>query len=78
MNNYAIKLEKDKQPFFSPIYSLGLIKLKTLKTYIKTNLINGFICPSKSPIKAIILFDQKPDRSFSFCVNYWDLNNLTI
>ena len=38
INDHAIKLEKDKQLFFSPIYSLRLIELKTLKTYIKTNL----------------------------------------
>ena len=34
INNYAIKLEKRKQPLYRPIYSLGPIKLKTLKIYI--------------------------------------------
>ena len=42
-NEYAIKLEKSKQPLFGPIYSLEPIKLKTLKTYIKINLANSFI-----------------------------------
>ena len=37
INKHAIKLEEDKQPFFKPIYSLGSVKLKTLKTYIKIN-----------------------------------------
>ena len=43
MNEYVIKLEEDKQPPFGPIYSLGPVELETLKTYIKTNLANGFI-----------------------------------
>ena len=43
INNYTIKLEKDKQLFFSLIYILRLIKLKTLKIYIKTNLASNFI-----------------------------------
>ena len=35
INEHAIKLEEGKQPPFGPIYSLGLVKLETLKTYIK-------------------------------------------
>ena len=78
INEHAIKLEKDKQPLFGPIYSLGPVKLETLKTYIKTNLANDYIRPSKSPAGAFILFDRKPDRSFCFCVDYWGLNNIII
>ena len=49
MNEYAIELEKGKQPPFGPIYNPGPVELETLKTYIETNLANGFIWPSKSP-----------------------------
>ena len=49
-----------------------------LKTYIKINLANGFIRPSKSFVCAPILFDQKPNRSLHFCMDYWGLNNITI
>ena len=41
-----------------------------LKTYIETNLANGFIQSSKSPVGAPILFDWKPDESLRICVNY--------
>ena len=78
MNEYAIELEEGKQPRFGPIYSLGPVELETLKTYIKTNLANGFIRPSKSPAEAPILFDRKPDGSLRLCVDYRGLNNLTI
>ena len=49
-----------------------------MKTYIETNLANGFIRSSKSPAGAPILFDQKSDESFRLCVDYWKLNNITI
>ena len=61
INKHAIELEKSKQLLFKPIYSLGSIELKTLKTYIKINLANGFIWPFKSLARASILFNIKPD-----------------
>ena len=65
-----IGLEPGKQPPYGPIYSLGAVELGTLKTYIETNLANVFICPSKSPAGAPILFDRKPDGSLCLCVDY--------
>ena len=78
MNKLAIELEEGKQPQYGPIYSLGLVELETLKTYIKTNLANGFIQSSKSPAKAPILFDRKSDRSLCLCVDYRGFYNITI
>ena len=70
INEYAIKLKEDKQPSFKFIYNLELIEIETLKSYIKTNLANSFIQLSKSPVKALILFDKKPDKSFYLYINY--------
>ena len=78
INTNSIDLEEDKEPPYGPIYSLKPIELETLKTYIKTNLINDFICFSKSSANAPIFFDIKPNRSFCLCVDYWGLNNITI
>ena len=78
INNYAIELVKDQQPFYKPIYSLEPVELETLKAYIETNLANGFIRLSKSPPAAPILFKQKSDGFLQLCVNYRGLNNLTI
>ena len=78
INNHTIKLIDGQQPSYGPSYSLGLVELETLKGYIKTNLANGFIKPSKSPSDTLILLDQKSDSFFRFCINYWDLNNITI
>ena len=55
IKEHAIKLEEGKQLLFRPIYSLGPVELETLKTYIKTNLANGFIRPFKSLAEVLIL-----------------------
>ena len=77
-NELAIDLEDGKQPPYRPIYSLGLVELESLKTYIKTHLKTGFIRPSKSLAGTPILFDKKPNGSLRLCVDYQGLNNLTI
>ena len=78
INNHAIELVDNQQPFYEPIYNLKLVELKTLKAYIETNLVNGFIRPPKSLANILILFDRKSDNSLQLFVNYWGLNNLTI
>ena len=77
LNKHAIDLENGKQPLYGPIYSLGLVELETLKTYIETHLKTGFIRPSKSPVDTPLLFNKKPDGSFCLCVDYQGLNNFT-
>ena len=78
MNEHAIELIEAKQPPYGPIYTLSPVELETLKAYIETHLKTGFIRPSKSPAGAPILFDKKPDGSLCLCMDYRDLNNLTI
>ena len=78
INDPAIKLVENWQSLYEPIYSLKSVELETLKTYIKTNLANGFNKSSKSPVGASILYDKKPNGSFWLYVDYWKLNNLTI
>ena len=64
INDHPIDLVDDKQPPYGPIYSLGPVELKTLKTYIETNLANGFIRPSQSPAGTPIIFIKKKNSSF--------------
>ena len=56
INKYVIVLKEDKSSSFGLIYSLKLIKLKTLKTYIKTNLTYSFFIFFKSFARAPIFF----------------------
>ena len=78
LNQHIIELQKSQQLSYRPIYSLDLVKLKILKTYIKTNFFNNFIWPSKSPAGALIFFIGKLDGNLYLCVNDWGLNNFTI
>ena len=78
ISDHVIKFVNDWQPPYGPIYSLEPVELETLKAYIKNNLANNFIRPSKSPARIPILFDKKLDSSLRLCVDYQGLNNLTI
>ena len=78
LNEYAIKLIEEKHLPYGLIYTLNLVELETLKTYIKTYLKTGFIWSSKSPAGIPILFDKKPNRTLYLCINYQSLNNLII
>lgn len=47
ININIINLKRNKPLFYELIYSLEQIELKSLKTFIQINLINGFIRLSK-------------------------------
>lgn len=78
LNEHTINLEKDKHSSYGPIYNLGPIALKTLKTYIKTYLKTELIRSSKSLAGALIFFKKKLDNSFCLYIDYRSLNNLII
>lgn len=73
-----MNLKLSKFLFYNLIYSLELVKLKIIKTYIETKLTNDFIPLSKFSAKISIFFVMKLDRSFSLCINYGRQNNPTI
>lgn len=78
MNDYLMELEEGRQPPYGLIYSPSLVKLETLKTYIKIYLKTGSIQLSKSSIGVLIFFDWKQNRILHLCVDFKKLNNLTM
>ncbi|GKA20710.1 putative reverse transcriptase domain-containing protein [Tanacetum coccineum] len=59
-------------------YRLAPSEMKELPVQLQELLETGFIRPSSSPWGAPILFVEKKDRSFRMCIDYRELNKLTI
>ena len=57
---------------------MALVILKELKVQIKYLLDKGFIRPSIFSWGAPVLFVKKKDRSLRMCINYRQLNKVTI
>ena len=76
--DHEIPIEPGKVPTFGPIYQLSEKELKVLKEYIDENLAKGFIRPSTSSTASPVLFVPKKDGSLRLCVDFRQLNNITI
>ena len=76
--NCPIGLWDGACPHFSPIYGLFEPELDALRAYIDKNLAKGFICHSKSPVEAPILFVKRKDDSLRLRVDYRGLNKVMI
>nr|GEY33920.1 putative reverse transcriptase domain-containing protein [Tanacetum cinerariifolium] len=59
-------------------YRLAPSKMKELAKQLQELSDKGFIRPSSSPWGASILFVKKKDGSFCMCINYHELNKLTV
>ena len=76
--NHKIPIEEGKKPIYGPIYALSETELKALREYLDQNLKKKFIQPSTSPAGYPILFVPKKNRKLRLCVNYRQLNAITV
>ncbi|GJU05877.1 putative ribonuclease H-like domain-containing protein [Tanacetum coccineum] len=60
------------------VYDLAPMKLQELSTQLQELSDKGFIRPSSSPRGAPVLFVKKKDGSFQMCIDYRELNKLTV
>ena len=72
-----INLEEGTSPPLGTIYSLSLVELEALWTFIDENLCTGFIQPSSSPHTAPVLFIKKKDGSLHLCIDFRGLNKIS-
>ena len=77
-----VKFTIDLVPSIGPIskapYRMAPIELKELKEQLQDLLDKGFIWPSASPYDALVLFVKKKDGSMRLCIDYRELNKVTI
>ena len=76
--DFAIDLLPDTQPISIPPYRMAPAELKELKEQLKDLLEKGFIRPSSSPWGAPVLFVRKKDGSLRMCIDYRQLNKVTV
>ncbi|GKC78225.1 reverse transcriptase domain-containing protein [Tanacetum coccineum] len=75
---FRIKLIPGAIPIEKSPYCLAPSELEELSGQIKELQDKGFIQPSSSPWGAPVLFLKKKDGSFRMCIDYRELNKLTV
>nr|GEY27528.1 putative reverse transcriptase domain, aspartic peptidase domain protein [Tanacetum cinerariifolium] len=75
---FSIKLILGVKPISKAPYRMAPIELKELKDQLQELLERGFIRPSVSPWGAPVLFVKKKDGSMRLCIDYRELNKITI
>ncbi|GKB41120.1 putative reverse transcriptase domain-containing protein [Tanacetum coccineum] len=77
-----VEFQIDLIPGVAPVarepYRLAPSEMKELSEQLKELSDKGFIRPSSSPWGALVLFVKKKDGSFRMCIDYWELNKLTV
>nr|GFA30434.1 putative reverse transcriptase domain-containing protein [Tanacetum cinerariifolium] len=75
---FKIELIPGAAPVARAPYRLAPSELKELSNQLKELSEKGFIRPSSSPWGAMVLFVKKKDGSFHMCIDYRELNKLTV
>ena len=66
------------EPISKAPYRMAPLELKKLKVQIEELVSEGFVRPSTSPWGAPVLFVKKKDGSLRLCIDYRELNKVTI
>ena len=76
--DFQIELAPGTEPISRAPYRMAPTELKELKVHMEEMVNKGFIRPSTSPWGAPVLFVKKKDGSMRLCIDYRELNKVTI
>ncbi|XP_050935678.1 uncharacterized protein LOC107991992 [Cucumis melo] len=76
--DFTIELKPYTTPIPRAPYRMALAEQKELKVQLQELLDKGFIRPSVSPWGALVLFVKKKDGAMHLCIDYRELNKVTI
>ena len=76
--NFQIELATGTEPISKAPYRMAHLELKELKVQMEELVNKGFVKPSTSPWGAPVLFVKKKDGSLRLCIDYRELNKVTI
>lgn len=65
-------------PILKTLYHMAPTEMSELKCQLEDFLDKGYIRPSASPQGALVLFVKKKDGSMRLCIDYRELNKVTI
>ena len=76
--DFRIELAPRTEPISKAPYRMAPLELKALKVQMEELMSKGFVRPSTSPWGAPVLFLKKKDGSLRLCIDYRELNKVTI
>ena len=76
--DFQIELAPGTKPISKAPYRMTSLELKELKVQMEELVSKGFVRPSTSPWGAPVLFVKKKDGSLRLCIDFRELNKVTI
>ena len=76
--DFGIELHPGTSPISMTLQRMAPVELQELRVQLQELLDKGFIRPSTSPLGAPVLFAKKKDKTLRLCIDYRQLNRVTI
>ena len=76
--DFTIELHRGTYPISMTPHRMTPVELQELKVQLQELLDRGFIRPSTSPWGALVLFFEIKDKTLRLCIDYRQLNRVTI
>ena len=73
-----IELHLGTSPISMTPHRMAPVELQELKVQLQELLDKGFVRPSTSPWGALVLFSKKNDKTLQLCIDYRQLNRVTV